>query len=141
MRSALPGVLFLAMVAIGLGETEARASDDTDPWLGRDKVIHYGVSAGIAGAGYVAGALIFDTRAHALVMGAGAAALAGVGKELADLGGYGDPSWKDLAWDGLGLVTGLAVAWGVDLLIRGVSAEPPVFAGAQALEKSGRIAF
>ena len=59
-----------------------------------------------------------------------------MGKELADLGGYGDPSWKDLAWDGLGMVTGLAVAWGLDLLIRGVSAEHPLFAG-----NRGGIAF
>jgi putative lipoprotein len=115
---------------------DARADEADDPWLGRDKVIHYGVSAGIAGTGYVAGALIFDTRAHALATGAAAATLAGVGKELADLGGYGHASWKDLAWDGLGMVTGLAVAWGLDLLFRGVSGARPLFAGSR-----GGIAF
>jgi putative lipoprotein len=116
--------------------TTARADEPEDPWFGQDKVIHYTVSAGIAGGGYVAGALIFDTRAHALAVGAGAAALAGIGKELADLGGYGDPSWKDLCWDGLGMVTGLALAWGIDLAIRGVSADRPLFAG-----NRGGIAF
>lgn len=128
-------VAVLAFVAAGSVATNARADESADPWFGRDKVIHYGVSASIAGAGYVAGALIFDTRAHALGVGAAAATLAGVGKELADLGGYGDPSWKDLAWDGLGMVTGLAVAWGLDLLIRGVSTQP-LFAG-----NRGGIAF
>ena len=119
--AVLAGALFVG--------TECRAEPSEDPWFGQDKLLHYGVSAGIAGSGYVAGALIFETRAHALAMGAGAAALAGVGKELADLGGYGNASFKDLAWDGLGMVTGLAVAWGIDLLIRGVSATHPLFAG------------
>lgn len=132
MRAWLAGI---ALVAVGSVTTNAHA-EDADPWFGPDKVIHYGVSAGIAGGGYVAGALIFDTRAPALGVGAAAATLAGVGKELADLGGYGDPSWKDLAWDGLGMVTGLAVAWGLDLVIRGVSATRPLLAG-----NSGGIAF
>jgi putative lipoprotein len=110
-------------------EKEAHADTGDDPWLGQDKLLHYSVSAGIAGSGYVAGALIFDTRAHALAVGAGAAALAGVGKELADLAGLGNASFKDLAWDGLGMVTGLAVAFGIDLLIRGVSPSHPLFAG------------
>jgi putative lipoprotein len=98
--------------------------------------MHYGVSAGIAAGGYVAGALLFDKQAYALASGAALALAAGVGKEAIDLAGYGDPSWKDLAWDGLGMVTGLAVAWGLDLLIRGVSARQPAFAW-----NSGRIAF
>lgn len=124
MKRGLAGIIFILLSA----EADARADDSNDPWLGRDKVIHYGVSAGIAAGGYTAGALIFDTRAHALALGAGAAVVAGIGKELADLGGYGNASWKDLAWDGLGMVTGLALAWGVDCLIRGVSPERPLFA-------------
>ena len=129
-------IAVLAFVGASSVATTGQAAESDDPWLGQDKVIHYSVSAGIAGAGYVAGALIFDNRAHALGIGAAAATLAGVGKELADLGGYGDPSWKDLAWDGLGMVTGLAVAWGIDLLIRGVSGDRPLVAG-----NSGGIAF
>lgn len=136
MKRALAGVALIAFAGTMCVEREVRADQTDDPWFGQDKVIHYGVSAGIAGTGYAVGALIFDKRAHALAMGAGAAALAGVGKELADLGGYGHASWKDLAWDGLGLVTGCAVAWGLDLLIRGVSADHPVFAG-----NRGGIAF
>ena len=127
MKRTLAGVIFGMSLVLAV-ETDARAETDDDPWLGRDKVIHYGVSAGIAGGGYVAGALIFDKRAHALALGAGAAAVAGIGKEVADLGGYGNASWKDLAWDGLGMVTGLAIAWGIDCLIRGVSDEHPLFA-------------
>jgi len=113
------GTTLAALVGTLLLASEARADKpDDDPWVGQDKLLHYSVSAGIAGCGYVAGAMIFDARAHALALGAGSAALAGVGKEPADLGGYGNASWKDLAWDGLGIVTGLAVAWGVFLRLR-----------------------
>jgi hypothetical protein len=39
---------------------------------------------------------------------------AGVAKELWDLSGRGDPSWKDLAWDGVGTAAGLVTAWCFD---------------------------
>lgn len=124
MRHFLAGAILVASVFVG---TDARAADD-DPWFGDDKLLHYGVSAGIAGAGYVTGALLFGTRAHGLILGAGVTAIIGVSKEVRDAIGPGNPSWKDLAWDGLGMVTGLGIAWGLDLLIRGVSAEHPLFA-------------
>lgn len=104
----------------------ARA-DDPDPWFSRDKGYHFAVSATIASGGYVAGAFLFDARGHALIFGASLTAAAGIGKEILDATGYGDPSWKDLAWDGIGMVTGLAVAWAIDLAVRGVSDEHPVF--------------
>jgi hypothetical protein len=49
--------------------------------------------------------------------GAGLALSAGVAKELWDLSGHGDPSWKDLAWDGMGTGVGVGLALGVDLLL------------------------
>ena len=52
---------------------------------------------------------------------------AGIAKELADLSGLGDPSWRDLTWDAIGTATALAVSWSSDLLIRGVSWEHPLF--------------
>lgn len=129
-RAALALVL-----AVTLAARPVRAADD-DPWLGQDKALHFAVSAGIAAGGYAAGAALFERRDAALLFGGGLAAAAGIAKETADLAGLGDPSWKDLAWDGIGLVTGLAVAWGLDLLIRGV---PPV-GPAVAAVRSG-IAF
>ena len=130
MRRARLGVVVVFLVAVSGGAlvpAESFAADD-DPWTSTDKVIHYGVSAGIAAGGYTVGVFVFEPRAYALALGAGVATVAGVGKELADLGGYGNASWKDLAWDGLGMVTGLGLAWGVDLLIRGISASHPAFA-------------
>lgn len=85
------------------------------------------MSTGLAAGGYTAGALLLDDRWKALAVGGGVTAAAGVGKELADLAGFGTPSWKDLAWDGIGLATGLLLAWSIDLLVRGVSHEHPAF--------------
>lgn len=122
----------------------APASADDDPWLSRDKGYHFAVSATIASGGYVAGAFLFDARGHALIFGASLTAAAGIGKEILDATGYGDPSWKDLAWDGIGMVTGLAVTWALDLAVRGVSNEHPAFLAPVVItgERAGfRIAF
>ena len=70
MRRAPSRVVLLAVLGTIFVATDARADGPEDPWFGPDKVIHYGVSAGIAGSGYVVGAMIFDTRAHALAVGA-----------------------------------------------------------------------
>lgn len=126
-RAPVALALGLAL-GIVLAGAQARAADD-DPWVGQDKTLHFAVSAGIAAGGYAAGVVLFDDRGAALLLGAGVAAAAGIAKETADLAGLGDPSWKDLAWDGMGLVTGLAVAWGVDLLIRGISTRHPALGG------------
>lgn len=137
----------LPLAAFALAMTlasPARAADpDPDPWLGKDKALHFGVSAGLAGAGYAMGAALFDARGHALAS-AGAATLAvGAGKELLDLAGYGDPSWRDFAADVAGTIVGLALAWGIDLAVRGVDDEHPLLrapaprAGAAAAQLVG----
>jgi putative lipoprotein len=125
MPRALP--LMIALGAVLLIAPSARAADP-DPWIAKDKALHFGVSASIAISGYGIGAYAFDARAHALLLGGGLAAGAGIVKESLDLAGYGTPSWKDVAWDGIGIATGLALAWGLDLLIRGVSPRHPLLA-------------
>lgn len=117
----------LVASALLLSTSPARAADD-DPWWGRDKALHFGVSAGLAAGGYAAGTAIFESRGGGLLLGGGVAFGAGVLKETLDLAGFGTPSWKDLAWDGIGVVTGLALAWSLDLAIRGVSSERPLVA-------------
>jgi putative lipoprotein len=114
-------------VIVTLGASSARAADP-DPWFAADKAAHFGVSTGIAAGSYAGAACLFDARGHALLAAGGFTILVGVGKETADLAGLGSPSWKDLAWDGVGMVAGLAVAWGIDLLVRGVSDEHPLLA-------------
>lgn len=102
------------------------AGPDPDPWFGRDKALHFGASATIAGSGYAIGAPLLDCRGCALILGGSLAAAAGITKELLDATGLGDPSWRDLTWDGIGTLAGLAFAWGIDLLVQGVSDEHPL---------------
>lgn len=116
--------MLLALVVALLVPRPARADDD---WLGRDKALHFGVSAFLSSSTYAVSAAFFDARYPPLLLGAGVSLGAGVGKELADLAGLGTPSWKDLAWDVIGTVAGLVVAYGLDLAIRGVSREHPAF--------------
>jgi putative lipoprotein len=130
-RSAQGSVLVgLGLVAaIGASAVPARA-DDPDPWISRDKAFHFDVSAGLAAAGYgVSAGWIVDARWKALAIGGGLALVVGAGKELVDATGIagGDPSWKDFTWDALGAVAGLALAWGVDLLLGGVDHAHPAF--------------
>ncbi|WP_200883802.1 YfiM family protein [Archangium violaceum] len=87
-----------------------------DDWFGQDKALHYGVSVGLAGAGYAGGALLFEAPEARWLSGAGVALGAGVAKELYDAGRGSFFSFKDLTWDVLGTATGLGLAWAVDRL-------------------------
>ncbi len=123
MRRLARVLVFVA----GLSTLTTPVYADDDPFWGPDKALHFAASATIAAGGYAVSTAFVDARAHALLIGGGAAALAGLGKEALDLAGYGDPSWKDLAWDGIGIVCGLGLAFGLDLLVRGVDRSHPAF--------------
>lgn len=116
--SCLAAILSVAIA------TPARA-DGGDDWWGRDKALHFGVSAALSAGTYAIAAPAFDARYPPLLLGAGLSLTLGVGKELADLAGLGTPSWKDLTWDVIGTAAGLVLAYGLDLLIVGVSPEHP----------------
>lgn len=88
-----------------------------DDWFGPDKALHYGISVGLSAGGYAAGLALFDSREPRLALGFGLAVTAGAGKELYDLAGHGDPSWRDFTWDLLGAATGALLAWTIDILL------------------------
>jgi putative lipoprotein len=111
------GALAAIALAAVLVPTVARADDD--PWTGGDKSAHFVVSAGIAAGGYGAGTALFEERAHAVLFALGVTLAAGFAKEGLDLAGFGQASWKDLAWDGLGMATGLFLVWSLDFLLVG----------------------
>ena len=123
MSRLRPLVASACLAAVLLAPTRARA--DTDDFWGRDKALHFGFSAVIASGTYAVSASFFDARYPPLLLGAGVSLGLGTAKELADLAGMGTPSWKDFAWDVIGTVTGLGLAYGIDLLVRGVSPEHP----------------
>jgi putative lipoprotein len=105
---------------------EGRA-DDSDPWFGRDKFDHFVVSSAIASETYLVAAAHVKARGWALVIAGGTSLAIGAAKEAWDLTGHGDASWRDLTWDLIGTASGLLVAWTVDLAIRGVNEEHPLF--------------
>jgi putative lipoprotein len=132
-----------AFVATSATSPVARA-DDPDPWIARDKALHFDVSAGIAAAGYgVSAGWLVDARWKALVIGGGVALAAGAAKEVVDATGAfgGDPSWKDFTWDAIGVVAGLAIAWGMDLLLGGVSPAHPALGSPRAESVSPTVAL
>jgi putative lipoprotein len=106
----MPAAIAAALLVLPLS---ARAEDS---WVGADKALHLGLSAAIASAGYGVASLELDRPGRFLV-GGGVALGAGVAKELWDLSGHGDPSWKDLTADLVGTAVGLALAFAVDALL------------------------
>jgi uncharacterized protein YfiM (DUF2279 family) len=79
----------------------------SDPWFGRDKVLHF--SAGMAIPGltyhfYVCRLNRGEKRGR--VYAVSLTILLAVGKEVYDKKKKGHFSWKDLAWGGLGLAAG-----------------------------------
>lgn len=93
-------------------------AQESDPWFGRDKALHFTATASIAVVGYGASAMLTDHRPTRVTAAATLAMGAGIGKELWDLAGSGDASWKDLTWDLVGTATGVLVASAVDWMIR-----------------------
>lgn len=113
VRSILTTSLVLGAILC----TSVAQAQDGDRWWGRDKALHFGVSAGLAVGGYAAGLALFDCEVPRLVLGGSVALTAGIAKELWDLGGGGDASLRDLTWDVIGTAVGLLVSWGLDLLL------------------------
>jgi putative lipoprotein len=122
----------LALLSAG---TPAVAQAEEDPWFGPDKAKHFGASAVLAAGGYGIGAVAFDERTSALLLGGGIALTAGVGKEVHDAAGGGRASGRDLVWDAVGTAAGLGAAWALDLLFRGnrEATDDPVAASPGAL--------
>lgn len=118
VMKALAGLPAVFVITIAL-QSPAAASDGPaiDPWFARDKYLHGSVSAALAMGGYGAGALASPEPDVRLAIGGGLALTAGIAKELFDLAGAGDASWRDLTWDVMGTASGLAVAWLVDTYV------------------------
>jgi putative lipoprotein len=97
-----------------LGRPGSTRAADADPWFGPDKVLHFAASGSLAMVGYAGAAMITTRRPERAGVGAGLAIGAGVAKELWDLDGHGDASWRDLTWDLVGATTGVLVALAID---------------------------
>jgi putative lipoprotein len=85
-----------------------------DPWFGRDKLAHFAVSAVVQGATHAALRSVGNDSGAASRGAAVVTLTVGVGKELWDRRRGGDASVRDLAWDGIGGITGAVAARQVD---------------------------
>jgi putative lipoprotein len=99
-----------------IGSSRAETAD-ADPWWGRDKALHFSASASLAVVGYAGTSMGTENRAARAAGGAALAVGAGVGKELWDLDGHGDASWRDLTWDLIGAATGVLFSLAIDWTI------------------------
>ena len=108
--SIRPALATLALVALAaLSVTPAAAQRVAPPrfedeWWGEDKVRHLGASAAITALGYGGARVVLD-RDASIGVAISAAAVAGLLRELHD-GRDGRFSYKDLAWDALGIAAG-----------------------------------
>ncbi|MBI5544546.1 MAG: hypothetical protein HY901_11695 [Deltaproteobacteria bacterium] len=112
----LPPAALAASITFLAGAPASASSSDADSWTGPDKALHFCASALIASVGYQATALASDDHRTRIALGAGLALTAGVAKELWDLTGRGDPSWKDMTWDLVGTATAVLLTWADDRL-------------------------
>ncbi len=118
------GALVLGVAMLLASEVRAQ---EADPWFGHDKALHFAASASLATVAYAGASLVTDDRPTRIVAAATVALAAGVIKEVWDLTGHGDASWRDLTWDVVGTTTGVLIAYGIDWAIgrlRGPTAAP-----------------
>ena len=94
-----------ALAPLPLAAQRNEAAFAADRWYGEDKVKHLAVSAAITGMAYGGSRVVLD-RDASLGVAIGAAAVAGLLREVHDHR-LGKPfSYKDLVWDALGIVAG-----------------------------------
>lgn len=91
---------------------------DEDPWLARDKGLHFGVSAAASASAYGLSAIWLERPVLRAVAGFSFALSLGLAKEGWDAMGHGHASLRDGTFDVVGSLAGAAIAWAVD---RGVA--------------------
>jgi putative lipoprotein len=114
-------VLAASLTLLAPGAAAAQ-TPDPDPWFGPDKALHFTLSALITGGGYGVSTVFTEPIPIRIAFGAGLGLTAGAAKELFDLAGFGHPSWKDFAWDVVGVTVGVGIAVSIDLAIRPAAA-------------------
>lgn len=105
----------LSLIAALVWPVSARAED---AWLGRDKALHFGFSTALAAGGYAGSTFLVNEPWQRAAAGAGFGMALGIGKEVYDATGHGDPSWRDLTWDLIGCTLGAGVSMLIDYALR-----------------------
>jgi hypothetical protein len=84
--------------------------------IAKDKQLHLGAGAVVGSWGYLLPSQ--STGWKPVAYGIGTATIAGVGKELSDLGGFGTPDWKDLGATVIGGVVSVGIITGFRAIFR-----------------------
>ncbi len=128
LEKAARRALFACALVLLLSRAQQAAAQDA--WFGADKALHFSVSAGLAGGGYALAVPLVEAPWARATIGASFALTLGIAKELYDLSGAGDASWRDLTWDVIGTATGVLIALGIEWLVEVLSdnerAAPPL---------------
>lgn len=114
---SLPLLVLSVCLFSGLADPAGARAAEGDPWFGRDKALHFSLSAVIAAGGYGVASLATEERPWRMGAGLALGVAAGIGKEAYDGVGSGDASWRDFTWDLLGTATGLGFASLLDWLL------------------------
>ena len=89
------------LVVLGL-HANAAGTNASDPWLVADKLKHFLSSAFVQSVAYSTLRATGVRNGPALAGATAVTLTVGVGKELWDRAGHGDPSVRDFTWDVLG---------------------------------------
>ncbi len=84
--------------------------------IAKDKQLHLGAGAVVGSWGYLLPTQ--STGWKPVAYGIGTATIAGMGKELSDLGGFGTPDWKDLGATVIGGVVSVGIITGFRAIFR-----------------------
>lgn len=112
-------------VAVTAAPLARAAAQEADPWWGRDKLLHFSATGSLAVIGYANASMLTESRPARAVTGGALAVSVGAAKELWDLDGHGDASWRDLTWDVVGAATGVLLSLGVDWAVHRIFHPPP----------------
>ncbi len=109
-----PYILLLLLITLILPGC-ASPSVQHDSWFGEDKAGHFLISAAIAGTATAIGRNEGKRSEELLYFSLGLTLSLGAGKEAFDMR-YGQTgwSWKDLAWDLLGAISGYGIVQAVE---------------------------
>ena len=113
MMRAMRALAAAVVLAVALPAQAA----DRDPWISSDKGLHFGVSAALAGGSYQLSASLLPDPHERAAVSATLAFSVGAAKELYDLTGRGDPSWKDLTWDAARVLVGVGLSLALELAL------------------------
>ena len=108
-QRTLPAAILSFAILFLISIPNTVKGQEHDSWLGPDKTLHFGATFTISTLGYISGIRISDSFWHQAGLSVGLGLGAGISKEVYDLVKKNQWSWKDMAWNCIGTLSGLAI--------------------------------